>query len=88
MVGLATNSYAGSTCPLNQACDDALNAELKLNSDYKSQIANYSKESDLQKQVIADKDAQLASPLRNPVEVAAVSVTALLILEVLTRHLK
>lgn len=67
-----------------RSCDRALNEEEGLVQEQDKQLKNYEKDKELDKRIIADKDAQLSSPLRDPLKVAGVTVIGVLVLELLT----
>jgi len=69
-------------------CSKTIAAGKVLIDDQKTQIANYMKQSELDKKVIADQKAQLSSPLNDPVKVAGVAVLATILALVLTGHVK
>lgn len=70
------------------ACDAALEDQRAVVKDLTVQVGNYQKESDLQKALVADKDAQLSNPLRQPIVVASIAAVCIIVLEVATGHLK
>jgi hypothetical protein len=76
-------------CPTQLSyCDQALQASLKLNTDFKAQVANYAQQSALQQQIIQDQGKELSEWYRKPeIVVPAVVVTVLTTLLV-TKHLK
>lgn len=78
-----------SSCDVTLSkCDAALQAEQKVTQDQDALLASYEKKSQLQQQIISDREAQLSSPLRDPVKVAAVTTIAIVILEIVTGHIK
>lgn len=70
------------------ACEHALKDSQNLVLEQGKQIWNYSDQSDLQKAIIDAKDKELASPLKDPVKVAAITAIALTVLVVVTGHVK
>jgi len=69
-------------------CDAAVNAALKVIDDQKTQIANYSNESALQKQIIQDQGSELNSFWHNPVDMGLTGVVLTIILLTVTGHVK
>lgn len=69
-------------------CAKTIAAGKVVIDDQATQIANYSKQNELNKQVIADQNAQLRSPLNDPVKVTGVAVLATVLALVLTGHVK
>lgn len=67
-----------------KSCDAALKAQVDLNIEKNTQITNLGHKSELDEQLKADKDAQLASPLRDPIKVAATTTIVILVLEIVT----
>lgn len=81
IMGYGSISQADSCQNKLNLCDKAVKAAIILINDQDQQIKNYADETGLQAQIIADKDKQLSSPLRDPVKVglAAVVVTVLVL---------
>lgn len=69
-------------------CDAAVNAALKVIDDQKTQIANYSNESALQKQIIQDQGSELNSFWHSPVDMGLTGVVLTFILLTVTGHVK
>lgn len=67
-----------------ELCDKIVSESRQIIKEQQDQIKDYSNQSNLQRQIIADKDSQLASPLRDPVKVAAGTVIVVLVVEILT----
>lgn len=85
MVGQVTNADCTTILSL---CDKEVQNCRNLVTQQSTQINNYKQNDGLQKQIIADKDKQLSSPLRDPVKVAAGTTMLILVLEIVTGHIK
>lgn len=88
IVVLAAVTAKADCSQILNACDQALEDQRVLVRDLTMQVGNYQKESELQKSLIADKDAQLSNSLRQPIVVASIAAVCIIVLEVATGHLK
>jgi len=71
-----------------KACEKALADAQNVVYEQGKEIWEYTDQTDLQKSIIAAKDQQLASPLRDPIKVAGATAVILTVLIVVTGHLK
>ncbi len=69
-------------------CDRIIQESKVIIKEQDAQINDYKTQSSLQRQILADKDRQLASPLRDPVKVALGTTVVLLLTGLLTGHIK
>lgn len=69
-------------------CNEAVNKQGKVIKDQDKVIADYAKETELDKQINTDLHKELSSPLRDPVKVAAGTTLLILIIEIATGHIK
>jgi hypothetical protein len=70
------------------ACDAVVEAGKVEIKDLTTQVMNYEQKSALDEQIKSDQQAKLDSPLRDPIKVAAGTAVLVIVLEVLTGHLK
>ncbi len=86
---ILVSNVAHADCPGTlKLCDAALRAEIALRQDDDAQIKNYQTKSALDEQIKSDQQHVIDSPLHDPVKVAMGTTILVIILELITGHLK
>jgi hypothetical protein len=89
LVMILVNQTSLADCPTQLSfCDVALKASLQVNTDLKTQIGNYAKQSILQQQIIQDQGKELGEWYRKPEIVVPTIVVVVLTGLLATGHLK
>ena len=83
-LSLITNTCLADCIAVTKACDKAIADQQTLVKQMQVQIGNYQQKSTLDEQIKSDQQKELNEWYRDPVKVTAVSVVAIVILELAT----